>query len=372
MSWTTNDLRNVLKKYEDLYELEKDPFKKEMLLDYISNLKYSIAIEELTLYERMNIKDSDDEKETDNDQELDLDNCTCFGELTHNMYDITKFRCYYPYVEEFKNKLSLLLKYKDYKFNCESTLKLSHDEMLDIVHEVFKNSTKEIFDIVTNLEKEKNRIKFDETMDAYDGSSFAFPIVGERFIVVGVDGNTENTLDTLFHEIGHYIGSIFNEFRQGDKDVYVEIESMFFQLVGLDYASKELNNEYLRNIMIETLYDYYNASRHVITFRDINEDTFEHMNKVSNPYAYYSSLINSTSNYKNIDFPEKTKYLMGYICAVELFEVYKQDKELAIDLLKRIIKEDEKITEYHRITDNLNINNNIDKHVKRLKLGLGD
>ena len=61
-------------------------------------------------------------------------------------------------------------------------------------------------------------------------------------------------------------------------------------------------------------------------------------------------------------------YVIGYIAAIELFEIYKQDKDLAFNLLKRIVSEDDTKTEYQRIVENVNMTEHVDEHVKRIGL----
>ena len=370
MSWSTKDFRNILDEYEKLYIKEKDPFTKEKYLKLMSHLRRETAIEELTKFERNKyLSEGDNISNSELDVTLNLEKGTCFGELINNFYDVTYYDLYYPSIEEFKNKLNKLLKYKQFEFNQESKLHLSNDELVDVIHDMFKNTTKEIYSIYLNFDKEKEKcLRFDPTMDADDGSSFAFPIVNKRFIEVGTYGNSEDSLCTFAHEFGHYIGSVLNEDRNLDDEKIVEIESIFFELVGLDYFAKIFNNDYFTETMKDRLYDYYKGAKNVIAMRDVSLETFDKLTTVSNPYDYYSCLADNNIDYNDIDFPEKIKYLMGYITAVELFEIYKQDKELAIDVLKKVICRDKTKTEFHRITDNIELNKNLDNHVKRLSL----
>jgi hypothetical protein len=118
----------------------------------------------------------------------------------------------------------------------------------------------------------------------------------------------------------------------------------------------------------DRLYDYYSDAKGIIANRDILDELFTKLNKVSDPYQFYSFLADNNPEYKEVDIPEKNKYLFGYLIAVELFEIYKEDKEMAIELLKRIICKDDKKTELRRITDNVDINRRLENHVKRLKL----
>ncbi len=373
MPWSTEDFREILKKYEDLYNLSESDFEKKVLLDYISNLKSEIAVEELTKFEREKLSNPEEKTKIDlkinEDKDLDLDSGTCFGALTHDLYDISRFRELYPYIDEFKTKLKSILKYDTFKFNAESNIKLSKEDIFELIHDLFKSTTDEIYEIYLSLEKNKDKyINLDPTLDANDGSSFYFPIVNKNFISVGTNGNSEDIISTLSHEIGHYIGSVYNEGRYLDKDLYVEIESQFFDLISHDYFGNQLNDIYFNEMSKDRLYDYYSDAKGIIANRDILDELFTKLNKVSDPYQFYSFLADNNPEYKEVDIPEKNKYLFGYLIAVELFEIYKEDKEMAIELLKRIICKDDKKTELRRITDNVDINRRLENHVKRLKL----
>ena len=93
MGWSTENFRNVLKEYEKLYQSETDSFIKDKYLKYISILRYEISIEELTAFERKKYGNEDKMEVTidDKDVTLDLEKGTCFGELTHNIHDVSSF-----------------------------------------------------------------------------------------------------------------------------------------------------------------------------------------------------------------------------------------------------------------------------------------
>ena len=373
MSWSTDNFRDILKEYERLYNQTDNDKDRDKLLDYICNMKYEIAIEELTKFEREKLDNKDESSNINNvltdEDELNLDKTTCFGELTHDIYDMSKYINIYPYIEEFKTKLKNLLKYDSYKFREPGKLKLSKNDIFELIHDLFKSTTKEIYNKYLELEKEKDSIvELDASIDTNDGSSYYFPIVNKRFISVGTKGDSEELLSTLAHEFGHSIGSMYNGDRYVNGDFFLEIESQFFELIANDYFANKINKNYYEGLSKEILYDYYSNAKGFIANRDILDEVFNKLNTVDNPYEYYTFLVDNNTDYKTIDIPEKTKYLFGYIVALELFEIYKDDKELAIELLKNIICKDDNRTELSRITNNIDINSRIEKHVKRLRL----
>ena len=71
-------------------------------------------------------------------------------------------------------------------------------------------------------------------------------------------------------------------------------------------------------------------------------------------------------NRLHIETDDIMRYLFGYICAVELFETYKEDPELALDLYKKIIKRKKNQSEYDSIYDNITPVKSLNKHINRL------
>ena len=221
MAWNLNEFRKILDEYKRLYLTSTDQKEKEKYLSYVSNLKHEIAVEELTKYERENLQ-----QETmtigERDVVVNLDDGTCFGELTNNIYDVASYELYYGYLKDFRDKIKNILTIQEYEFQEEGKLSISKDDMLDIIHDIFKSTTKEIYNMFLKIHRDD--ISFDPTMDADDGSSFSFPMVNRNFIEVGTNGDQEDTLWTLSHETGHVIGAMFNQIRYTGEDKYVEIE----------------------------------------------------------------------------------------------------------------------------------------------------
>ena len=59
--------------------------------------------------------------------------------------------------------------------------------------------------------------------------------------------------------------------------------------------------------------------------------------------------------------------MFSYICAIELFEIYREEPNKALELLTNIIGNNKEITEYERITSNITPNRHVKKYVKELK-----
>jgi hypothetical protein len=104
-----------------------------------------------------------------------------------------------------------------------------------------------------------------------------------------------------------------------------------------------------------------------MAFKKVNDDTFKKLYKLDNPYHYYGEISKKVPYYKNVDVDDKMKYLFSYLVALELYELYKEDKDLALYKLKEIVRPNSRKSEYQRITENIELNNNMKEHVKTLK-----
>ncbi len=362
MGWTYQDFRNDVNKYEELLKNETDPIKRDEIVQYITDLKYEIACGELA-----SLDSGKEYEDAIRDVEASINGGTNYGSLTHDIHDVSEYRLYDYFIDDFRNKLHNILEFNKYILTLEGGLTLSEDDIVGLVHDLFKSTNKEIFNYYLEFEKNKDKIlNFNPNKDASDGTSYNFPLINSRYIEVGTDGKCEYSLETLTHELGHFIGASINPRRYASKDKLSEIESLFFELVGNHYYNKVLGTEFYIDRIIENLYNYYEDSKLLGAYRSVVNGTYDKMNSVKDPYAYYKNLAKKNRDYKNIDYEEKFKYTFGYICAVELFEVYKEDKELALHLLKEIIKPNDKKTEFSRIVDNIDINKHVEGYAKRL------
>ena len=365
MAWDTREFRDIINEYGRLFHLSTDQKEKEKYLMFISNLKHETAVEELTRFERKNAKE---EKMIVNDEEIivDANDHGCFGMLVNDIYNVSKYELYYPFIQEFRDKLNTILKIKEYEFKVPGKLNVSRDDLLDIVEDVFKSTTKEIYDLYVRIGR--NSINFDETRDYEDGESFYFPVVDKKFIEVGGKGNQEGAIWTIPHEAGHVIGHMINNNRNVKQDHFQEIEGHFFELISLDYLQDNVDYEYFNGLMKRRLFEYYNDSKKEVAFKKVIDNTFDNLPTTDDPYDYYEKLIKNEEDYGDFDVPDNINYVIGYIAAIELFEIYKQDKNLAFNLLKRIVSEDDTKTEYQRIVENVNMTEHVDEHVKRIGL----
>ena len=359
MGWSSLDVREDLRKLEEQLKKETNSLKRDEIINSIANCKLFIAYMELKKYDDLHPKEEDDSVYLGNETDIDT--------FTGNMFKLEEKRLYIPKLKEYvdicDNNAEL-----DYVYLHNGSEDLSKDDIIGLTHDFYKSTNPYFFK--KYLEFYKNRDKmltFNPDVSSTKGNCFHFE-TGSCYIEVGTKGDCEHILTSLTHEIGHLIGSRVNPKRYFDKDVFIEIESLFFELIGYDYYHKALNRDIFKEMDIAMTYDMYEEARKVLAYKRVFDDTFERLPKLDDPYTYYSLRALREEDYEdNLDLDEKFLYVTSFIVALDLYEIYKIDKDRALHLLREIIKPNSKISEYERITNNIKFNEHTKDHVKSLK-----
>ena len=379
MAWDMTDFRNILDKYEKMYKEEKDPIIRYELAKNIAGIKKEIVSEELYVFEKRR-KDKQERERTKQSslnrlisrfkskEPISFNINSSYGSIVADIYDVSLYKEIYPYLEDFHSQVKYLVDFSKRGHGPKSQLKLTDEEILDLMHDLFKSTNKKIFDAYSVLEKNRDKsININHDKSSNYGAHFWFEFVDDRFIEVGTKGDMELTLPVLAHEIGHFIGSLANEPRYVSEGSYCEVESIFFELVAYDYFAKTISHDYYINAMSGEFEAYSNDINGILITKNITDEFFDNFTKVKDPYAYHSCLVNSSCGFSHKDI----NYAFSFLAALELFEIYQEDKDLAIDLLYKIMEEDKTKSEVSKITDNIDLNSHLDTHVKRLHISRG-
>ena len=376
MSWSTLDFRKLIKEVEKRLETETNPSKVEGLINYLTTLRFKTVERELIEYSRRkkNILGqlSLDEDEIISDQCVsseDIPFCTTYDQLIYDTNDVSYNTLYYPQIEAFRDILKNDLKDIKFKHNVEPKLDIKEDDMFALIHDFYKGTGSYIFKKFLYIYKNRDKIiNFDSNLPCDDASTIIFSLCNAMFIEEGIDGdNKEEILNGLTHEIGHAIGSLMRRDRYDGDTRFVEIESLFFEMLAEDYYSKVLGNNYFDELLKEKLITYYNNSKLLIANKHVIDNVFDRLRDLDEPYEYYVSIAKNEKDYKgNVDTNKRIKYLYSYMAALELYELYQNDPELAIEKLKEIVQSRKK--EYHQINETLDLNKSVKKHTKRLNI----
>ena len=346
MAWDVNDSRNDLVRLKQLFNKEKDIEKKNELNTYIYVLEETIAYYSFTNKARV------------------------VGQSNFNrtLFSLPKYRMYLPHIKEF---ISIL---DNYKIDVGEEHKISKDDytekdMYNLTTGFYKQIGGKTFEKYQEIDYEKaGRINF--TNESSDFSrTYVIPVLDKFYINLGAKSDERDIIEAYIHEIGHIITFKQNNKRYHSRDMFVEIESLFYEILGDDYLSTKTGDIYFKDLEKERVDSYYNKGN-IIDIMNIAYNTvMDNSLHLKKPDKAFNTLCRAEGLVKpgKVDIDTTMKYLFSFICAVELVEIYKEDKEKALYLLNNIISENKNIEEYEKIIKNVNPCEHLEGYVKSLK-----
>lgn len=226
-------------------------------------------------------------------------------------------------------------------------LKISNKDVLDLVHDFFKNATnKEIYELFMKLFKERKKyLHFvNSAPEDFYGDSIYLPYSNELFIQMTRQYEFAD-ISTLAHEYGHGIQFLvsFHDNMYQKNIVFIEIISMFFEMIITEYYSN--GNELKKGAIInqfDSLDTLFEDARFLWQELDVLE-TFkirEFENKNVLKAKMQSFIDNPTLNIEELcDCLPSGNYLyiIATTIATELFMIYLNDPDKAFYLLFKIM-----------------------------------
>jgi len=323
--WDINELRNNIKLLENMLvkattKKEKEKIKKSIIwFNYLIELAYSK--EKTTTY--------NDEKVSFED--IINDYLTNYNNTQIKLANIILDT--YPIVKDFEPH-----------YNIDYTIHMNNDELLEFTTNFFDTMTdkKTINQYNNFLNNNLNSLHINscknQTSDAY-GQYFFNPVLRKKYIYI----QRNNTILDGFilpHELFHYF---FNDFDISNNNLYytTELEGSFANLLVAEHLSnypdekKFLNTYFLDNYLVNItslLFGY--TVINTIKDNDFNIDTFnDNIKKYDFNKRYdYSDIV----NYLVEDADTNITYNLSFLGALDLLEIYKNDKEKAFDILRNI------------------------------------
>ena len=157
--------------------------------------------------------------------------------------------------------------------------------------------------------------------------------------------NSIFTLYSAIHEFAHAISFNFNPnalLFDFNKRIFLEIESIFFELVAGDYLSQNVNSGDEYNELISNHSLFLNEAIYLtdrIQIAKLVKENDIYSNKTLK--ALCDSELNFANFYVDQLMGQQTyevlPYIISYLFAVELYELYKYDKEKALHTLEKIM-----------------------------------
>lgn len=264
---------------------------------------------------------------------------------------------------------SLLLKILNISGAIEGTnltpIEITKEEYCAIAKDFFKELDSDYFSLFNKVNA-NGQICID-TNDMwnlpYGGLFVASNYLRKVHIFVNKNNFLSNLI-TLTHEFQHAFDYEFGNYQKLNTAYwdYCEVSTMFMELVFVNYLKEK--KLFLKQIheqeQINIIQDYNRANDiydQIITIKTIGDYcNSEHYNEgqIAQLYANnekikelleakgFNPKEDKIEFYKNYDGPHQLIYLTNRLIAGEIFEIYMQDKEYAINMIKYISKSKDK------------------------------
>ena len=208
-----------------------------------------------------------------------------------------------------------------------------------------------------------NSIRFSKIKKGNLPEGETTPIYGTKNSHIEVEySNCFEDYTTAIHEYSHGISSMLNPNQLFDIEKYCisEIDSLFFEMIGSDFTSKRLNlKKHAINSSLDMMDDYLSDATILYSKLYMYMKTSFKWTKtnIENYFINAGYNDNEINDCMNKYFKDCFHYLYSYLCAIELYLIYKQDKKEALDRVLRIVKaSDMNNKEYLNYVRSLGIN----------------
>lgn len=220
---------------------------------------------------------------------------------------------------------------------------MSPDEAIILCHDFFKDK----IEYQKTLIKQKNDIYFFDWRSK-DGAFF-IPLFYKKMGYVFVPNNpTAEMVANLCHELVHYTAfkTNYNHLYENGKKNLREIDAIFYQLLIDDYLDKVLNNNdgSVNQAMLYTIVSSQAISiKTKLQMRYLANKSLKEItswDEMANELQDYFGLMSPyrLEAFFNTNIEQDCYHLTSYIYAIELYELYQSDPELALFKINNFIR----------------------------------
>lgn len=342
MAWNSKDIRSDLEVLEKMYNREENISSLEYLSSLISSLYDVITELEYTdIYESEKV------------------------EYSSLISSISNYNMYYPFIREYYNIASYYENTLDSFKSDKKKYKLKRSDIFNLIDEFYKSVGGIIYDTYKETVKNSN-INYLKNSSVECGNVFSIPLLNKHYINIASNDSNRDKLITLTHEFGHSVISDIDKYRYNNFSEFVEIESLFFELLSYDFYRKSLNDDYFFELEKSNINYYSMLSKNVLNTRDIVLDIFndESLDREGAQKAFLEIVNGDLGDEITLCLSLDCRYIVSYITAIELYDIYKHDKDKAIKKLLDITSNSGD-SEYARIVNNVKPNKSLVKYIKR-------
>lgn len=352
--WNIYTLRNRIKELEEKKKRVKDDYLKELMDNDINILEDIIGDY---------LQTSGDSIKLIEEYNIERDNLNNLKFLWQDFF-------YYRWLSDKK-----YIPYSDLK-----TVTFSKDDLFEITHNFYKELDHSFYgNFMKGYRRRTDHVNFVEECQSddypYQGETIYINSLNDVYMTL-VKNNSYDDILTSCHEYAHVISWFMNQNIANNGNIFFcETFPIFVELLASDYINKEFktndgtllrgNIEFSNNVFSEELTTFLKImdeeERQGHPF-ERNKDIKIAANKLGlENEDIEDMLVGSSSQLKE-------SYLTSYLYAVELYQIYKEDKEKALYLMKKMIyldkaNEEKYFSEIKKLGLNLNERSN-DYHNK--------
>ena len=320
-SWNIEVIKDRIKYLQKQLELEKDHRKRKL---------YRYDIESLECY-------LDDFYDTDIEDRMKL--LDGYDMVKNNLF---KTPFIWNDIKEFKDITETPLIY----IPNQPRSSLSKEDILNLTHDFYKSLNHEFFiNFMKNFRRRFDHIAFRNPLpNKGKGCALTFITTDEAFINIYRDFTLDDVFTTI-HEYMHTTSNCINKYHLcRPKNLYMEIDTIFAELIAADYLESIFKNgdpslirayEHGRYVCIA---DELSVKIELLEYEKALGHRFKNNKELKLAAKEHCDVLGEEIDelFTSPNFSGKD-YIVSYMFALELYKIYLNDKEKALYLLKKII-----------------------------------
>ncbi len=365
-NWNIKDLFNEKKKLINIISSEKDINKRkymelvlESLNDYINGIRGNSFAENLTFNDKLMIVDNE------------LVTLNRHYSLVDMFFDKT-FR-FMDRIDCLEDKLEYLEKGK-LRNIILGNAKISNNRAMTLTDQFYREFAPNLYPIFRYAYNQRqNSVRFVKYLrPENEADSIYFDVIDRYFINI-IGGNSISKLFNAIHEYGHVTAAILNpEIRiLPEYELFSEVESLFPELVAKYKNIANFDEFSVLMSRYSELVSFIGNATNITCHKPFVNLWKEHNHKANKRYfkdieEYYDLDKEMVSSALDTQVSMEGDYVVSYLVAIELFDIYKKDQNKALKLYEEFLKLSYNADPYEFFNANLNLGEHIEEYAETL------
>ena len=341
--WTQKDIFNACNKVQMLIDHESDPEKIAF---------YAQIMDSVNDYMFVTYADANCRSKTYQEKVIDATECH-LGYARYVQYIGAFLDELHPLYDDIAYLDDLRLELKHDRPDKFKFKRYTHEETLSLVKGFYADFDKELYDIFMKIYDERYKsVKFikhftnpeDPTFQESSGYCFYLGGINRAFISVDEQRGITKVSDAV-HEFGHAIRySILPSTAYSKENYFLsEVESIFPELVFLYEQGRKMDSFQSSLAMFDPMTHYYEKAA-LIRMQQMVINAWYDNNYRLDKHVYdrlrEEAKMSRSDVYRSLNTSIKAAgpYIISFSIVLELFNLYKKDKNKAMYLYKKIVK----------------------------------